>query len=180
MFINFFKHLSLVCRHKWNVFKLCCRAGIPLLGLIHDLSKFTPTEFWESVKYYNGKRSPLAVSRERNGYSRAWLHHKGRNKHHWDYWIDVDRQGAHGCIMPFNYACEMICDMIAATKVYNGRDFTTRGPLEYFERQNYGKLIHPQIQRFMRDVFTAYIDKGDQLISKEQLKKIYDKQEPGT
>ncbi len=174
MLTNFVKHLSLVCRHKWHVFLLCCRAGIPLQGITHDLSKFSPVEFWESVKYYNGKRSPLAVSREINGYSKAWLHHKGRNKHHWDYWIDVNRQGPYGCIMPFRYACEMICDMIAATKVYNGKDFTLQGPLAYFDRQNYGQIVHPQIQAFMKAVFTAYAHEGDKLITKENLKKFYD------
>ena len=173
-FHNFIYHLALICRHKWHVFKLCCKAGIPLQGILHDLSKFSPTEFWESVKYYNGKRSPLAVSRELNGYSKAWMHHKGRNKHHWEYWIDGYHRGGYGCLMPFPYACEMICDMIAATKVYNGKDFTNQGPLAYFERQNYGQFVHPQIQDFMRAVFTAYIDKGESLITKEQLQTFYD------
>lgn len=173
MFRNFRKHLCLVCRHKWEVFKLCCRAGIPLRGLLHDLSKFTPSEFIESVKYYDGHRSPLAVSREVNGYSKAWLHHKGRNKHHWEYWIDGYHIGGYGCIMPFPYACEMICDMIAATKVYNGKDFTLQGPLAYFERQNYGVFVHPRIQAFMREVFTAYTLEGDTMISKKRLSEIY-------
>ena len=170
---NLIKHFLLVCRHKWHVFKLCCQAGIPLQGLLHDLSKFSPTEFRESVKYYNGKRSPLAVSREINGYSKAWLHHKGRNKHHWEYWIDGYNKGGYGCIMPFNYACEMICDMIAATKVYNGKCFTTHGPLQYFERQTYGQFVHPQIQDFMRAVFTAYVEEGDAMITKQRLLNLY-------
>ena len=172
-FRNFIRHFLLVCRHKWHVFRLCCKAGIPLQGLLHDLSKFSPTEFWESVKYYNGHRSPLAVSREINDFSKAWLHHKGRNKHHWEYWIDGYHWGGYGCIMPFKYACEMICDMIAATKVYNGKDFTLRGPLEYFERQTYGQFVHPQIQAFMRAVFTAYAREGDTLITKQRLFVIY-------
>ena len=173
-FRNFYKHLLLVLKHKWNVFILCCKAGIPLQGLLHDMSKFSPTEFWESVKYYHGKRSPLAVSREINGYSKAWMHHKGRNKHHWEYWIDGYLKGGYGCIMPFPYACEMICDMIAATKVYNGAAFTNHGPLNYFETQTYGQFVHPRIQDFMRAVFTAYIEKGDDLITKEQLRSFYD------
>ncbi len=175
MFKNFFKHLWLVSKHKWEVFKLCCRAGIPLQGILHDLSKFSPSEFRESVKYYNGKRSPLAVSREINGFSKAWLHHKGRNKHHWEYWIDGYLKGGYGCIMPFRYACEMICDMIAASKVYKGKDFTTGTPLEYFENQSYGQFVHPEIQNFMRAVFTAYIEEGDTLISKVRLSELYRK-----
>ena len=53
------KHLGLVNRHRWMVFKLCAKAGIPYRGLVHDLSKYSITEFWESVKYYNGSRSPI-------------------------------------------------------------------------------------------------------------------------
>ena len=83
--INIFKHLKLVFKHKWLVFKLSCKIGIPLRGLLHDLSKFSPEEFWESVKYYNGHGSPITSCKKENGYSRAWLHHKGRNKHHLEY-----------------------------------------------------------------------------------------------
>jgi len=172
-FRNFIKHLCLICRHKWHVFRLCCLAGIPLQGLLHDLSKFSPAEFWESVKYYNGHRSPIVVSREANGFSNAWLHHKGRNKHHWEYWIDGYKRGGYGCIMPFKYACEMICDMIAANKVYNGKNFTISGPLAYFERQSYGQFVHPQIQEFMRAVFTAYTEEGDRVIRKQRLEEFY-------
>ena len=175
MFKNVFKHLCLICRHKREVFRLCCRAGIPLQGLLHDLSKFTPSEFFESVKYYNGQRSPLAVSREINGYSKAWLHHKGRNKHHWEYWIDGYHTGGYGCLMPYKYACEMICDMIAASKVYKGRDFTLRTPLAYFEHQNYGRFVHPQIQRFMEEIFTTYAREGDAIITKDTLTSLYEK-----
>ena len=82
------KHLGLVNRHRWMVFKLCAKAGIPYRGLVHDLSKYSITEFWESVKYYNGSRSPIEFVKKDKGYSKAWLHHKGRNKHHAEYWYD--------------------------------------------------------------------------------------------
>ena len=172
---NIWKHFCLVSRHKWEVFKLCCRAGIPLRGLLHDLSKFSPSEFIESVKYYNGHRSPLAVSREINGYSKAWLHHKGRNRHHWEYWIDGYINGGYGCIIPFRFACEMICDMIAASKVYQGPKYTFQSPLRYFEAQTYGRFVHPQIQDFMRAVFTAYAEEGPAAINKQNLSAFYKK-----
>ena len=38
-------HIKTVTKHKWLVFKLCCRAGIPWRGFMHDWSKFSPTEF---------------------------------------------------------------------------------------------------------------------------------------
>ena len=75
------KHFWLITRHKWVVFKLCCKVGEVKRGLLHDLSKYSWTEFSESVKYYNGTRSPIRECKEKNGYSKAWLHHKGRNKH---------------------------------------------------------------------------------------------------
>lgn len=175
MFKKLVKHFCLVNHHKWEVLKLCCLAGIPLQGLLHDLSKFSPSEFRESVKYYNGFRSPLAVSRQVNGYSKAWLHHKGRNKHHWEYWIDGYDKGGYGCIIPFPYACEMICDMIAASKVYRGKNFTANSPLEYFEAQNYGPFVHPAIQNFMCAAFTAYAKEGTAMIRRQRLRKLYQK-----
>ena len=80
---NFLGHLGTVLKHKWHVFKLCVRAGIPWRGLVHDLSKFSYIEFWESVKYFQGNRSPIVKCKQEEGYSKAWLHHKGRNKHHY-------------------------------------------------------------------------------------------------
>lgn len=170
---NIWKHLCLVSHHKWEVLKLCCVAGIPIRGLLHDLSKFSPSELFESIRYYNGHRSPLAVSREINGYSKAWLHHKGRNKHHWEYWIDGYTINAYGCIIPFRYACEMICDMIAASKVYKGNAYTKECPLRYFEAQNYGPYVNPHIQDFMRAVFTAYALEGTKAVQKQNLKRLY-------
>ena len=38
--VNAFKHFAKVCVHKHWVFYYCCKAGIPLQGLTHDLSKF--------------------------------------------------------------------------------------------------------------------------------------------
>ena len=114
---NFFGHLKTVLKHKWIVFKLSIKAGIPIRGLLHDMSKFSPVEFWESVKFYQGgKKSPLAVSREVLGYSKAWLHHKGRNKHHLEYWYDEDLREQP--IVPFKYCLEMVCDKLSACIVY--------------------------------------------------------------
>ena len=137
---NIWKHFNLVCHHKWEVFKLCCRAGIPLQGLMHDLSKFGPAEFIESVRYYDGHRSPLAVSREINGYSKAWLHHQGRNKHHWEYWIDnLGTYENKPCRIPKEYIIEMVCDWWAFS--------WAKGNLEeifkwYDEHKEYMKLSH--------------------------------------
>lgn len=131
--MRFFKHLRTVIRHRREVRRNCFKVGLIRRGLLHDLSKFSPSEFIAGVKYYQGTRSPQAREREILGYSAAWLHHKGRNKHHFEYWTDVD---AHGNIvavdMPPVYFAEMVCDRIAASKVYKGKDYNDACALEYF------------------------------------------------
>ena len=104
---NIFKHFKKICIHKHWVFYYCCKAGIPLQGLVHDLSKFSPTEFWESVKYYQGTSSPIDACKKANGWSAAWMHHKGRNKHHYEYWQDNFDNGGNPIEMPMKYKKEL-------------------------------------------------------------------------
>ena len=118
---NMFLHTALVIRHKWGVLINCARCGILWRGIVHDLSKFSPSEFFESVKYYQGNRSPIGACRRAVGMSRAWLHHKGRNKHHIEYWLDGDC--AEHPMMPYKYAVECVCDKLAATKTYAERAY---------------------------------------------------------
>lgn len=121
---NCFKHFFKICKHKYYVCKYCFKAGLYWRGLIHDLSKFSPTEFFESVKYYNGNRSPIELCKEKNGYSKAWLHHKGRNDHHYEYWQDNFDYGTNHIEMPYKAFAEMICDWFGAGKAYNGNNFS--------------------------------------------------------
>ena len=90
MLKKMWQHFKLITKHKWIVFKLCTRVGLPWRGLVHDLSKYSPIEFYESAKYYVGYKSPIQVARQERQYSAAWLHHKGRNKHHEEYWYDFN------------------------------------------------------------------------------------------
>ena len=123
MIVNFFKHLHTVNKHRFKVFIYCCKVGIPLRGLLHDLSKYSPVEFFEGVKYFDGKKSPIINAKKELGYSNAWLHHKGRNKHHSEYWMDLAAP-TKAPVIPFKYVLEMICDRIAAAKVYQGKKYT--------------------------------------------------------
>ena len=112
MNMNWYKHLKTINHHKWLVMKNCFRVGLYKQGLLHDLSKYSWTEFSVGVKYYQGDRSPNDAEREDKGYTSAWLHHKGRNKHHLEYWVDysTDHSGAlAGCKMPEKYVVEMFC-----------------------------------------------------------------------
>ena len=172
---NIFKHIVLVLKHKWYVFKFSIKLGIPLRGLAHDMSKFSPTEFWESVKYYNGSKSPITVSKQINGYSKAWLHHKGRNKHHLEYWVDNSAPNKTP-IVPYKYVAEMICDKLAAGMVYNGKDWTLNSQIDYYMVERENALIHPQIDQFMLAVFIQISKNGlDVTLTKQNIKKLYEK-----
>jgi len=173
---NFWGHLKTVLKHKWIVFKLSIKAGIPIRGLLHDMSKFSYIEFFESVKYYQGgKRSPLAKSREVNGHSKAWLHHKGKNKHHLEYWYDTEL--AEQPIIPFKYISETICDKLAASIVYQGKDWTNKSELEFWNTRDKSRITaNPKIENFITEVLTEVSIKGiDEVINKKNLKRIYDK-----
>ena len=109
------EHLKTVNRHRRLVRRYCFKLGLYWQGLTHDLSKYSPTEFWRSAKYYQGFRSPNDQERSETGVSLSWLHHKGRNRHHFEYWIDyrIARDGTvsmGGCKMPKKYVAEMFCD----------------------------------------------------------------------
>lgn len=173
---NTIGHLKTITKHKWVVFKLLCKAGFPIRGILHDLSKYSYIEFSESVKYYqNGKRSPIPVAREEKGYSSAWLHHKGRNKHHFEYWYDTDAKEPP--IMPFKYSVEMICDKLAAGIIYEGKNWKKEFELEYWNTKEKDRIvINEKMKKFTTEVFTEVSKNGiNKTINKKKLKKIYDK-----
>ena len=119
---KFTGHLKTILKHKWFVFKHCCKAGIIWRGIIHDMSKFSPIEFFESVEYYQGTSSPIdACKKANNGLCKAWLHHKGRNSHHYEYWVDSLDTGGKAMIMPYEDSIEAICDYIGAGEAYSGK-----------------------------------------------------------
>ena len=174
MLKNIIGHTATVLKHKWYVFRLCCKAGIPFRGIIHDLSKFSPTEFFESVKYYSGTKSPIYYCKKENGYSRAWLHHKGRNKHHYEYWFDSKAPNPTP-IIPYKYAIEMVCDTFAAGMAYQGKNWTKEYQLSYWEsRERPGHYLNPKINDFLNRVYKDVAEKGlDEVINKKNLKKLY-------
>lgn len=133
---KFFGHLGTILHHKQLVFIYCCKCGIFWQGVFHDMSKFSPTEFFMGVKFYQGDKSPNTQERIVYGYSKAWLHHKGRNKHHFEYWTDYVNRDIKPIPMPNKYIVEMFCDRLSATKTYLKDDYTTVAPLEYFLNSN--------------------------------------------
>ncbi len=138
-------HFKTITKHKCIVMDECFRVGLYKQGLLHDLSKYKPVEFLTGVKYYQGDRSPNTYEKELKGFSTAWLHHKGRNKHHFEYWIDYEVGGSHKLVghkMPTRYVIEMFLDRVAACKVYYGDDYKDSSALEYFEKRKYYYHMH--------------------------------------
>ena len=173
-FKKFFGHLNTINRHKWEVFKLSCKVGIPFRGILHDLSKYSPTEFFESVKYYSdGKFSPIISCKKDIGYSRAWLHHKGRNKHHFEYWYDYAAPEPTP-IIPFKYMLEMLCDRIAASKTYNKGHYNDNMSLEYFYKEKERIKINPKLLSYLEAVFKKLGKYGEKkVLNKKYLEKLY-------
>lgn len=137
-FARFWGHFKTICTHKKYVADGCFKVGLYRQGIMHDLSKYSPAEFWVGVKYFDGHRSPNAVERmTHEGLSTAWLHHKGRNRHHFEYWIDfaaLPGKYAYGNRMPLKYVAEMVCDRRAACIVYNRENYTSASAWEHYLR----------------------------------------------
>ena len=170
-----FKHFSLITRHKWVVFKLCCKVGEVKRGLLHDLSKYSWTEFSEGVKYFNGGHSPITECKKAEGYSKAWLHHKGRNRHHAEYWVDV-RAPEQTPIIPYQYVGEMLCDKLAAGIVYQGKKWKKEYQLEYWKKEKEKVLINKKIEELITDFFTQVSLNGiEKTLTKKNIKELYKK-----
>lgn len=160
---NFCGHLSTVNRHRYMVLRHCVRAGIPLQGLLHDLSKYSPTEFLRGVMFFQGTRSPNEGEREDYGFSYAWMHHKGKNRHHFEYWTDYDpvTKKMSPVKMPIKYVKEMFCDRVAASKIYGGEKYTDSDPLRYFIRAKGRRMIHPDTSLLLEKLLRMLAAKGE-------------------
>jgi hypothetical protein len=160
------EHFKTITHHHNLVCGYCFRAGLYWQGLTHDLSKLSPTEFKVGARYYQGIRSPNNAEREDIGLSTAWLHHKGRNKHHYEYWIDYSFEpgsnGLGGAKMPRKYVAEMIFDRVSASRNYLGDRYTDDQPLQYFLRsKDRSWYIHPTTKRQMEYLLRMWSEMGE-------------------
>lgn len=166
-------HFHTINKHRFMVFKLTCKCGIPWQGLKHDLSKYSLTEFIESARYYTGKHSPISDCKKDNGYSKAWLHHFGRNRHHHEYWYDY-KAPIKTPLIPYKYVVEMICDDMAAGITYKGKDWTKDYQYHYFLDHKDKIYINEQIKSMLTFVYEEISIKGiNMVLNKHNLKKIY-------
>lgn len=171
---HIFKHFHTVNKHRWLVFINCCKVGIPFRGLVHDLSKYSFSEFFISARNYSGVRSPIANERkDEGGYSKAFIHHTRRNKHHFEYWVDVTLGDIILSPMPYKYALESCCDMISASKVYNGKKYTRNMPLEFFEKTKKRAMMHIATQEFIFKILSEYKENGFKNLKRKKTKQIY-------
>lgn len=156
-------HFRTITRHRHKVIAHCAKAGILWQGLRHDLSKYTPAEFIPGVKYYQGSRSPNEAEREDIGYSRAWMHHKGRNRHHFEYWVDVHpvEKIYKPVKMPLRFLVEMFCDRVAASKIYRGDKYKDSDPLDYFKNGKNRRSIHPETSDMLEKLLTMLAEEGE-------------------
>lgn len=158
-----FAHFFTITKHRHQVIKNCYKAGIFFQGLKHDLSKYSPSEFWVGVSHYQGNRSPNESEREEYGYSKAWLHHKGRNKHHFEYWTDYNTitKRLSPVRMPKRYVAEMFCDRVAASKIYMKEKYNDEAALNYFLKSKTTRFIHPQTSDDIELLLTMLAKKGE-------------------
>jgi hypothetical protein len=159
------KHLKNINRHRRLVMAACFKVGLYKQGLLHDLSKYSPAEFFIGAKYFQGNQSPNNAEREDIGYSSAWLHHKGRNKHHYEYWIDYSMRYVPGGMapveMPLKYAAEMLMDRIAACKVYNRAEYRDDAALKYYQSGKDPAPMHENTRKLLEEWLEMLATEGE-------------------
>lgn len=157
---NIIKHINVILKHKYYVWKCMKDCGYGCRGLIHDMSKFSLIEFIESVKYFTGTSSPIEMAKKDKGYSDAWFHHRGRNKHHSQYWCDISFGEVIPCKMPRKYLIELICDSVGAGKVYMGDNWKDTTPIEYYKSIDIKSFYHNETRIEIRDIFLSISEIG--------------------
>lgn len=171
---KFFGHLRLILKHRHRVIKNGWHCGIFWHCLRHDLSKFSPTEFWRSVHFYAGDHSPVLEERLENGYfSLICQHHAKRNKHHWEYWTDFFMGTVVIMTMPWVYATEYVCDTLAASYCYDPKTFTAEKTLDYFLAREERNYMTQATKAYIRWCLTRFRDLGWKGLKKKATKAKY-------
>lgn len=175
---NLYYHFIRVVKHKHWVGKYCFKCGIPMQGITHDMSKFAPAEFLEGARYYQDPLNPVDAAKEEKGYSEAWLRHKGRNKHHYEYWQDGFDKGHGGepIAMPYKYAVEFLCDYLGTARARLGKNgFSYKLAYEWWRHRIRNPIaMHPATKAFIDDILYSLGEKEDeQFLKKENLSERY-------
>ena len=166
--MHIFRHFITITKHHNRVMKYCFKCGLYFQGLFHDASKLGFTEFFNGAKYYLGTKSPHYAERQKKGYSEAWMHHKGRNKHHIEYWVDINpKTNQYECVdMPNRYLAESVCDRLAATEIYNGKNAKPDGALNYFYHEGSHLPMSLKTHDRLEYLLKFYVYKGPKALFK--------------
>lgn len=165
-YIEYAKYLF---KHKWYVFVECFREGLILQGLLHDISKFYPSEFIPYARHFYEKDGTKKQKRDKTGYYKhtntgdpdfdyAWFLHVRRNPHHWQHWVIPEVNTNVAMLIPHKYVREMICDWVGAGKAQgmecskSDRYFETRN----WYRANKDKMILNPIIRYYVEYLIEY------------------------
>ncbi len=161
--MKLWKHFKTITKHKILVMQGCFKVGLFRQGILHDLSKYSPTEFFISAAYYQGSRSPIFAERADKGYSEVWMHHKGRNPHHFEYWTDwnIQTEKYEPQPMPRKYLVESIMDRRAASMTYMKESYQPDSALKYYLGHIESRLIHPKSGREMEYLLRMLSEKGE-------------------
>lgn len=156
--VKYGKFAGRILKHKFWVGAYCFKAGLYWQAIAHDLSKFSPTEFISSAEYFVKGQSPITIEKAEKGYSLAWLHHRGHNPHHYDYWIDKLDDGGTPLLMPYKYATELICDYLGACRVYeSSSDFSYQKELDFWNQRKDKLKMHPAIKYYVSSMFERMV-----------------------
>lgn len=171
---NFFKHLKLITKHRHQVIKNGFHMGIFFQTLKHDLSKYQPSEFNPSYHNYQGNMSPVLKAREKeHGYSSIAIHHTNKNKHHYEYWVDFYRGYLLVKPMPYKYAVEYVCDVLAASKTYDKEHFSGERAYNYFTSKIKYIFMHPATIEFVQTCFLRFNKNKFKDLKKKDTKLLY-------
>lgn len=169
-----FRYLKYVLRHKWFVLLKCIDFGIGWRGIVHDISKFSPSEWFPYVdKFYGG---PWEKYSDRHGDARnfpgykytqewvderfrtAWLHHQRRNPHHWQYWVLRNDDGTIVCLeIPRKCALEMVADWWGAGRaIKTHHDGGEYDELQEWYAKNRDKImLHDNTREFVEEIVSG-------------------------
>lgn len=147
---KYIKYLNYILRHKWFVFLECCKLGIPCLGIIHDWSKFRPSEFIPYARHFYGENRIKENEKEKvegydkskdvkdNSFNKAWLYHIHRNKHHWQFWILIQDEDEDIIVdIPIKYRKELLADWHGAGIAITGKNNTKEWYLKHKDKYQF-------------------------------------------
>jgi hypothetical protein len=150
---QYWSHLKYTIRHKYHVMVACTKEGMILRGILHDLSKFTPSEFTGYANFFfnpdGSRKEDLDANSEeiKRAFGDAFLHHQTSNAHHWQYWIK--RTNGHTVVnpMPADIAAEMICDWIGAARANYQNEPGI--PLPWYKQNRSRILLHTDTRNYI-------------------------------